>query len=140
MAFYRGTEGSVKFDDAGTSAAAIASTTGWTLNVVKETVDTTLIGDRTGYKGTEGGIISGTGTVKVLYTATSGDETQAFLKRVNTTGTTGNSLFELYTDTSGAKKISFKGVVTGSRINLDLDNLIQIDMDFATNGAITYAI
>ena len=82
MAFYRGTEGSVKFDDAGTSAAAIASTTGWTLNVVKETVDTTLIGDRTGYKGTEGGIISGTGTVKVLYTATSGDETEAFLKRV----------------------------------------------------------
>ena len=140
MAFYRGTEGSVKFDDAGTNAAAIASTTGWTLNVVKETVDTTLIGDRTGYKGTEGGIISGTGTVKVLYTATSGDETQAFLKRVNTTGNTGNSLFELYTDTSGSKKISFKGVVTGSRINLDLDNLIQIDMDFATNGAITYAI
>ena len=103
MAFYRGTEGSVKFDDAGTSAAAIASTTGWTLNVVKETVDTTLIGDRTGYKGTEGGIISGTGTVKVLYTATSGDETEAFLKRVNTTGNTGNSLIEFYSYSSGSK-------------------------------------
>ena len=36
MAFYRGEEGSVKFDDAGSSAAAITSTRSWSLTLDKE--------------------------------------------------------------------------------------------------------
>ena len=44
MAFYRGQQGSVKFDDAGSSAAAITSTRSWSLTVEKESLDTTALG------------------------------------------------------------------------------------------------
>ena len=38
MAFYRGQQGSVKFDDAGSSAAAITSTRSWSMTVDKATL------------------------------------------------------------------------------------------------------
>jgi hypothetical protein len=104
MAFYRGQEGSVKFDDAGTTAAAITSTRAWTLSVEKEALDTTTLGDT--YRANVGGLISGSGTVELLYTASSADETNVFIERVNTANDDGTALFELYLY-STTKKITF---------------------------------
>ena len=82
MAFYRGQQGSVKFDDAGSSAAAITSTRSWSLTVEKESLDTTALGAT--YRANVGGLIGGSGTCEVLYTASSADETNAFIEMVNT--------------------------------------------------------
>ena len=44
MAFIRGEEGSVKFDDAGSSNAVILGTRSWSMTMTKETYECTLHG------------------------------------------------------------------------------------------------
>jgi hypothetical protein len=137
MAFYRGQEGSVKFDDAGTTAAAITSTRAWTLSVEKEALDTTTLGDT--YRANVGGLISGSGTVELLYTASSADETNVFIERVNTANDDGTALFELYLY-STTKKITFDGVITSAEYSATVGEIEVITCNFVTNGAITLDI
>ena len=134
MAFYRGEQGSVKFDEAGSSAAAILSTRAWNMTIEKESMDTTALGDT--YRANIGGLISGSGTVEVLYTATSGDETNTFIEDVNRTTDEGGALFELYLF-STTKKISFDGVITSAEYTATVGEIDVITMSFVTNGAIT---
>jgi hypothetical protein len=138
MAFYRGQQGSVKFDDAGSTAAAITSTRSWSLTVEKESLDTTALGAT--YRANVGGLISGSGTVEVLYTASSSDETNVFIEHVNTASDEGLALFELFLDTTGTKKISFDGVITSAEYSATVGEIEVITMNFVTNGAITLDI
>ena len=138
MAFFRGQQGSVKFDDAGVSLSTIASTRSWSLTVEKESLDTTALGDT--YRGNVGGLISGSGTCEVLYTASSADETNAFIKNVNSTNDSGAAAFELYLDTSGTKKISFAGVITSAEYSATVGEIEVITINFVTNGTITQSI
>ena len=43
MAFFRGEEGSVSFDNGTGSVGAVASTTAWTLDVTKDTLEQLLM-------------------------------------------------------------------------------------------------
>tara|TARA_A100001515_G_C4511635_1_gene190306 strand:+ start:316 stop:732 length:417 start_codon:yes stop_codon:yes gene_type:complete len=138
MAFYRGEEGSVKFDDAGSSNSAITSTRSWSLTLDKEVLSTTVMGDT--YGGNVGGIIQGSGSVEVIYTASSSDETAAFIDHINTATDEGTASFELFLDTSGDKKISFDGVVTSADLSATVGEIEIITVNFTTNGAITTAI
>lgn len=138
MAFYRGQQGSVKFDDAGSAAAAIASTRSWSMTVEKESLDTTAMGDT--YRANVGGLIGGSGTCELLYTASSADETNVFIEHVNTTNDGGAALFELYLDTTGTKKISFDGVITSAEYSATVGEIEVITVNFVTNGAITLDI
>jgi hypothetical protein len=138
MAFYRGQQGSVKFDDAGSSAAAITSTRSWSLTVEKESLDTTALGAT--YRANVGGLISGSGTCEVLYTASSADETNVFIEMVNTANDEGLALFELFLDTTGTKKISFDGVITSAEYSATVGEIEVITLNFVTNGAITLDI
>ena len=138
MAFYRGQQGSVKFDDAGSSAATIASTRSWSLTVEKESLDTTALGAT--YRANVGGLISGSGTCEILYTASSADETNVFIEYVNTANDDGTALFELYLDTSGGKKITFDGVITSAEYSATVGEVEVITLNFVTNGAITLDI
>ena len=138
MAFYRGEEGSVKFDDAGSSASAITSTRSWSLSRDKEVLSTTVMGDT--YGGNVGGIIQGTGSVEVIYTASSSDETAAFIDHINTATDEGTALFELYLDTSGSKSISFDAVVNSAELSATVGEIEIITVNFTTNGTITTAI
>lgn len=138
MAFYRGQQGSVKFDDAGATAAAITSTRSWSLTVEKESLDTTALGAT--YRANVGGLISGSGTCEILYTASSADETNVFIEHVNTANDAGEALFELYLDTSGTKKISFDGVITSAEYSATVGEIEVITLNFVTNGAITLDI
>jgi hypothetical protein len=138
MAFYRGQQGSVKFDDAGATAAAITSTRSWSLTVEKESLDTTALGAT--YRANVGGLISGSGTCEILYTASSSDETNVFIEHVNTANDAGEALFELYLDTSGTKKISFDGVITSAEYSATVGEIEVITLNFVTNGAITLDI
>jgi hypothetical protein len=138
MAFYRGQQGSVKFDDAGSTAVTIASTRAWSLTVEKESLDTTALGDT--YRGNVGGLISGSGTCELMYTASSADETNVFIEYVNTANDAGTALFELYLDTAGTKKISFDGVVTSAEYSATVGEIEVITVSFVTNGTITLDI
>jgi hypothetical protein len=138
MAFYRGEQGSVKFDDGGATGVTIASTRSWSMTVEKESLDTTALGAT--YRANVGGLISGSGTVEVLYTASSADETNTFIEYVNTANDQGTALFELFLDTAGTKKISFDGVVTSAEYTATVGEIEIITVSFVTNGAITMDI
>ena len=112
MAFFRGEEGSVSFDNGTGSVGAIASTTAWTLDTTKDTLECTAHGDTS--RKYVGSLISGSGTVDLLYTATSGDDTAEIITDVLTTEDAGDAAFNLFLDTSGTKKLSFNGTITGT--------------------------
>jgi hypothetical protein len=138
MAFYRGQQGSVKFDDGGATSVTIASTRSWSLTVEKESLDTTALGAT--YRANVGGLISGSGTVELLYTASSADETNVFIEHVNTPTDEGTALFELFLDTTGTKKVSFDGVITSAEYSATVGEIEVITVNFVTNGAITLDI
>ena len=137
MAFFRGEEGSVAFDNGSGTVGAIASTTAWTLDVTKDTLDVTAHGDTS--RKNVGSLISGSGTIDFLYTAASGNETANLLADVLTTEDAGDAQFELFLDTSGSKKVSFSGIVTGTSLSATTGDLETVSVSFITSGAITNA-
>ena len=138
MAFFRGEEGSVNFKNSSGTTEAIVSTTGWTLDTTKDTLDVTAHGDT--FRKNIGGLISGSGTVDFLYTAATGNETANLLADVLTTEDAADANFELFLDTSGTKKVSFSGIVTGTSLSATTGDLETISVSFITSGAITNTI
>tara|TARA_R100001163_G_scaffold55071_1_gene42476 strand:- start:292 stop:708 length:417 start_codon:yes stop_codon:yes gene_type:complete len=138
MAVFRGEEGSVKFINGSGTAETIVSTTGWTLDTSKETLDVTAHGNT--FRAFAGGLISGSGTVDFIYTAASGNETENLIDDILTAEDAGDAQFELFLDTSGAKKVSFSGIVTGTSLSAAVGDLETVSVSFVTNGTITNAI
>ena len=95
MAFFRGEEGSVSFDNGTGSVGAIASTTGWTLRYYKRHFRV-YCSWRYIKKKYVGSLISGSGTVDLLYTATSGDDTAEIINDVLTSEDAGDASFNLF--------------------------------------------
>ena len=137
MAFFRGEEGSVKFKNGTGTTEAIVSTTGWTLDTTKETLECTAHGDT--FRKYVGGLISGSGTIDFLYTAASGNETANLLADVLTAEDPADAQFELFLDTSGSKKVSFSGITTGTTLSATTGDLETVNVSFITSGAITNA-
>ena len=137
MAFFRGEEGSVSFKNGAGTTEAIVSTTGWTLDTTKDSLDVTAHGATS--RSFVGGLISGSGTIDFLYTAASGNETANLLADVLTTEDAGDAQFELFLDTSGTKKVSFSGIVTGTTLTAQTGELETVSVSFQTSGAITNA-
>ena len=138
MAFFRGEEGSVSFDNGTGSVGAIASTTAWTLDVTKDTLDITAHGDTS--RKNIGSLISGSGTVDLFYTATSGDNTAEIINDVLISEDDGTAAFNLFLDTSGTKKLSFNGIITGTSFSSTVGDISTVSVSFVTTGAITSAI
>jgi len=138
MAFFRGEEGSVSFDNGTGSVGAIASTTAWTLDVTKDTLDVTAHGDTS--RKNIGSLISGTGTVDLIYTATSGDDTAEIITDILTAEDSGDATFNLFLDTGGSKKLSFNAIITGTTYSSTVGDLNTVSVSFTTNGAITSAV
>tara|TARA_R100000152_G_C6773115_1_gene200311 strand:+ start:744 stop:1160 length:417 start_codon:yes stop_codon:yes gene_type:complete len=137
MAVYRGEEGSVKFKNASGTTEAVVQTTAWSLDISKDVLDTTVHGATS--RTFAGSLISGTGSVEFNYTAASGNETKNLLDDVLVTEDAADAQFELYIDTSGSKKWSFLGIVTGMSTSTTVGDLTKITANFQTSGAITSA-
>ena len=99
MAFFRGEEGSVKFKNGSGTTEAIVSTTGWTLDTTKDTLDVTAHGATS--RSFVGGLVSGSGTIDFLYTAADSNETANLVDDVLVAEDAGDAQFELFLDTSG---------------------------------------
>ena len=138
MAFFRGEEGSVSFDNGTGSVGAVASTTSWTLDVTKDTLECTAHGDTS--RKYVGSLKSGSGTVDLIYTATSGDDTAEIITDVLTSEDSGDAAFNLFLDTSGTKKVSFNGIITGTTYSSSVGDLNTVSVSFVTNGDITAAL
>ena len=138
MAFYRGEQGSVKFDDAGSTTATIASTRSWSMTIDKDVLETTALGAT--YKSNIGGLVSGSGSVELIYSASSSDETNVFIEAANTATDQGVAAFELFLDTTGTKKISFVGLITSADYSATVGELEVITCNFVTSGTITTGI
>tara|TARA_R100001129_G_scaffold70324_1_gene47966 strand:- start:127 stop:543 length:417 start_codon:yes stop_codon:yes gene_type:complete len=138
MTFFRGEEGSVKFKNASGTTEAIVSTRNWSLTVNKELLECTDHGDTS--RAYVGGLISATGSVELLYTAASGNETENFVEDCLVAEDAGDAQFELFLDTSGTKKLSFAGIVTSTDFSANIGDLETITVSFTSNGAITSAV
>ena len=141
MAFIRGEEGAVKFKNSSGTAETIVSTTGWSLDLTKDTLDVTAHGATS--RSFIGGLISGSGTIDFLYTKATGNETANLLVDVLTTEDAGDAVFELFLqDNSGSsdKKVTFSGIVTGTTLTATTGDLETVSISYITSGAITNAL
>ena len=134
MAFFRGEEGSVKFSKDGSEAlASVISTTGWSLDITKDTLECTAHGDNS--RKYVGGLISGSGTVDFLYTAaTATDATGEILRDVLQADDPADAKFELFLN--GSNKVTFDGVITGTTLSAQTGDLETVSVSFTINGDI----
>ena len=134
MAFFRGEEGSVKFSKDGSEAlATVISTTGWSLDITKDTLECTAHGDNS--RKYVGGLISGSGSVDFLYTAaTATDATGEILRDVLQADDPADAKFELFLN--GSNKVTFDGIITGTSLSTATGDLETVSVSFQTNGDI----
>ena len=138
MANVRGEEGSVSFDNGSGSVSAVVGTTAWTLDLTKDVLECTAHGDVS--RKYVGSLKSATGTIEVQYTATSGDATAELLADINTSEDPADASFNLFLDTSGAKKYAFNGLVTVVGAASTVGELTTQTVNFQVSGDVTFAI
>ena len=136
MAVLRGEQGAVQFDAAGSSNATIVGTRSWTLNITKETLDTSKHGDP--FRSFVGSMVSGSGTVELVYDPDATGQA-AFIEDVVTTADPADATFELFTTgtTSGTDSVSFAGIITSMDIASTAGDLVVATCNFVTSGTIT---
>lgn len=136
MAILRGEQGAVQFDAAGTTNATIVGTRSWTLNITKETLDTSKHGDS--FRTFVGSMVSGSGTVELVYDPDATGQA-AFIEDVVTTEDPADATFELFTTgtTSGSDGVSFAGIITSMDIASTAGDLVVATCNFITSGTIT---
>ena len=133
MAFFRGEEGSVNFKNASGTTEAVVSTTAWTLDTTKDTLDVTAHGATS--RSFVGSLISGSGTVDFLYTAaTATDATGEILRDVLQADDPADAKFELFLN--GSNKVTFDGIITGTTLSAQTADLETVSVSFTTNGDI----
>ncbi|NCW69244.1 MAG: hypothetical protein EBV86_11880 [Marivivens sp.] len=136
MAVLRGEQGAVQFDAAGSSNATIVGTRSWTLNITKETLDTSKHGDT--FRSFVGSMVSGSGTVELVYDPDATGQAE-FIEDVVTTEDPADATFELFTTgtTTGTDSVSFAGIITSMDIASTTGDLVVATCNFITSGAIT---
>jgi hypothetical protein len=140
MAFFRGQQGTIKFDkDAGGGALSeIAAVRSWSLSVEKESLEVTDHGDT--FRAYVGGLVSGSGSCEVLYDAPGAGDKLDLFNEALTTEDPANANFELYLDESGDKKMSFAALVTSAEYSATVGEIEVISINFTANGTITSGI
>ena len=138
MAFYRGQQGTVFFDKAGSGGLSeIAAVRSWAMTIEKESMDTTAHGAT--YRANVGGLISGSGTIEVMYDAPTGDKLD-LIKDVIQATDEADAAVELYLDESGGKKITGTIVVTSSEYGATVGELQMVTISFVSSGTLTLSI
>jgi hypothetical protein len=139
MAFYRGQQGTVFFDKAGSGGLSeIASVRSWSMTVEKESYDATTHGAT--YRANIGGLISGSGTIEVMYDAPGAGDKLDLIKDANQTNDDADAAVELYLDETGGKKITGTIVVTSSEYSATVGEIEIITINFVSSGTLTLSI
>jgi len=139
MAFYRGQQGTVKFDkDASGGTSEIAAVRSWSASLSKDSLSCDAHGD-TAHKYV-GGMLGGSGSIEVLYDAPSSGDKLDLIKEIVTTEDPANAFVELYLDESGGKKIEGSILVTGTDYGASIGELEAVSVNFTFNGAPTLSV
>lgn len=140
MAFFRGQQGTIKFDKdaAGGALSEIAAVRSWSLSVEKESLEVTDHGDT--FRAYVGGLVSGSGSCEVLYDAPGAGDKLDLFNEALTTEDPANANFELYLNESGDKKMSFAALVTSAEYSATVGEIEVITVNFTANGTITSGI
>ena len=139
MAFYRGQQGTVFFDKAGSGGLSeIAAVRSWSMTVEKESYDATVHGAT--YRANIGGLISGSGTIEVMYDAPGAGDKLDLIKDVNQATDEADAFVELYLDETGGKKITGSVVVTSTEYSATVGEIEIVTVSFVTSGTLTLSI
>ena len=139
MAFYRGQQGTVFFDKAGSGGLSeIAAVRSWSMSVEKESLDTTTQGAT--YRANVGGLISGSGTIELMYDAPAAGDKLDLLTDANQATDEADAAVELYLDETGGKKITGTIVVTSAEYGATVGELQMVTINFVTSGTLTLSI
>ena len=141
MAILRGEQGAVQFSASGGTNATIVGTRSWTLNITKETLDTTshlTSGADVGFRTFVGTMVSGSGTVELVYDPDATGQA-GLIEDVITTADPADATFELFTTgtSTGTDSVSFAGIITSMDIASTVGDLVVATCNFVTSGAIT---
>jgi hypothetical protein len=139
MAFYRGQQGTVFFDKAGSGGVSeIAAVRSWSMTVEKESYDSTAHGAT--YRANVGGLISGSGTIELMYDAPGSGDKLDLIKDVNQATDEADAFVELYLDETGGKKITGNVVVTSTEYSATVGEIEIVTVSFVTSGTLTLSI
>ncbi len=140
MAFYRGQQGTIKFDKdaAGGALSEIAAIKSWSASVEKESVSCDTHGSTS--HSYIGGMVGGSGSCELLYDAPSSGDKLDLIKEAVTTNDPADANIELYLDESGGKKITGAILVTGAEYGATVGELETVTVNFTFNGAITLSV
>ena len=134
MATYEGSNGQVKVSSAGGTTIAVAEVRSWSIDVSREAVESTAMGDanRTYKKGLQ----SYTGSMDIVYDDTSGAEVTAALDPANDDAV----VIEFYADAAGTAAFSGTVITTGYSLSASYDGLIEASVSFQGTGALTAGV
>jgi hypothetical protein len=139
MAFYRGQQGTVFFDKAGSGGLSeIASVRSWSMTVEKESLDVSAHGAT--YRANVGGLISGSGTIEVMYDAPGAGDKLDLITDANQATDEADAAVELYLDETGGKKITGTIVVTSAEYSATVGEIEIITINFVSSGTLTLSI
>jgi len=136
MATLRGEQGAVQFETGSGSLATVVGTRSWSLTITKETYETTDHGDT--FRNFIGGLISGSGTVELVYDPDATGQAGLIEDIVKTNDATDAS-FELFTTgtSTGTDSVAFGGIITDMEITSTVGELVVVTCNFVTSGTIT---
>ena len=136
MATIRGEQGAVQFETGSGSLATVVGTRSWSLTITKETYETTDHGDT--FRNFIGGLISGTGTVELVYDPDATGQA-GFIEDVVKVNDATDASFELFTTgtSTGTDSVAFGGIITDMEITSTFGELVIVSCSFQTSGTIT---
>ena len=136
MATLRGEQGAVQFETGSGSLATVVGTRSWSMTITKETYETTDHGDT--FRNFIGGLISGSGTVELVYDPDATGQAGLIEDIVKTNDATDAS-FELFTTgtSTGTDSVAFGGIITDMEITSTVGELVIVSCNFVTSGTIT---
>ena len=136
MAIIRGEQGSVEFETGSGTLATVVGTRSWTLNITKETLDTSVHGNS--FRQFVGSMISGSGTVELVYDPDATGQA-GLIEDVIKQNDAADASFELFTtgSTNGQDSVSFGGIITSMDIASTAGDLVVATCNFITSSTIT---
>lgn len=133
MANYEGSAGTVKIKSGADTLTAIASVRSWSLDISRDTVETTSMssgGNRTYKKGLQ----TYTGSMDIVYD----DSENTIVSTALNPDTDAAVSVELYSDASvDATKFAGTVIVTGYSITANYDGLTEATISFQGTGALS---
>ena len=139
MTTLRGEQGQVRFETGSGSLAQVVGTRSWSLTIEKDTYDTTVHGDT--FRQFIGGLISGSGTVELVYDPDATGQA-SFIEDIVKTNDATDASFELFTtgSTTGTDSVAFGGIITNMEITSTVGELVIVSCSFITSGTINSSL